>query len=363
MAYEINADTVNIIIPIYNVEKYLLKCINSALNQTYEKLRIILVDDGSTDGCPLICDEYAKKDERICVIHKKNGGLSDARNAGLEYLQKNKKGGYIYFLDSDDYIEKNLVEKCVNVIKEYSCDVVILNYVHEDEFGKPISYSIIKQGTFNLKTDEQKLKHISSRIVHYYTMGWSSCSRFYKTDIILDNNILYPDNRKVFAEDLAFNIRVALYQKKVVAIDDCLYHYVRRQNSIMESVKIMPYEKFIYLCSDFEEYAIKNGYGDLIKKEGPFIFSRILLNEILKIGGNLQRKTKIFVDQITKEKDLKLVQMWFREASRHKLKLLSRNGFIDVLQICIIADELTDKKLRKNKLYIILQKIWNLIKK
>lgn len=102
----------SIIVPIYKVEKYLHKCVNSLVNQTYKDIEIVLVDDGSPDNCPQICDEYAAKDKRINVIHKKNGGLSDARNVGLE----NCTGKYILFVDSDDYIELDACEKFTKII-------------------------------------------------------------------------------------------------------------------------------------------------------------------------------------------------------------------------------------------------------
>ena len=106
-------ELISIIVPIYNVEKYIHKCIESIINQTYKNLEIILVDDGSPDNCGNICEEYAKNDSRIKVIHKENNGLSSARNAGLEIC----KGDYIGFVDSDDYIELNMYEVLINALK------------------------------------------------------------------------------------------------------------------------------------------------------------------------------------------------------------------------------------------------------
>ena len=102
-----NEPLISVIIPVYKVEKYLNKCVDSVLNQTYKNLEIILVDDGSPDKCPEICDEYAKKDDRIKIIHKQNGGLSDARNVGIE----KSTGEYITFIDSDDYVDSNYIEQ------------------------------------------------------------------------------------------------------------------------------------------------------------------------------------------------------------------------------------------------------------
>lgn len=113
-------DLVSIIVPVYNVEQYLHECVDSILAQTYKNIEVILVDDGSHDGSPQICDEYASKDSRVCVIHKSNGGLSDARNFGLDVA----KGKYVNFCDSDDKIDPIMIETLVNLQKQYNIDVI-----------------------------------------------------------------------------------------------------------------------------------------------------------------------------------------------------------------------------------------------
>ena len=123
------SELVSIIVPVYKVEKYLDKCIESIVGQTYENLEIILVDDGSPDNCPAMCDRWAEKDSRIKVIHKENGGLSSARNAGLDACT----GEYIYFLDSDDYIAENCIEMLFNTIISDGSDMCIGNLMSVDE--------------------------------------------------------------------------------------------------------------------------------------------------------------------------------------------------------------------------------------
>lgn len=120
---------VSVIVPIYNVEKYLKRCIDSILNQTYKNLEIILVDDGSPDKCPQICDEYAKEDDRIIVIHNKNGGVSSARNAGLDIA----RGKYIGFVDPDDYINYDMYSAMVNEMDNFACDAVICGFCQVSE--------------------------------------------------------------------------------------------------------------------------------------------------------------------------------------------------------------------------------------
>ena len=116
---------VSVIVPVYKVERYIRKCIDSILKQSFTDFELILVDDGSPDKCGKICDEYAAKDKRIKVIHKKNGGLSDARNAGLDYAT----GGYICFIDSDDWIHKDLLKDNLERLVSENADVIIFNYV------------------------------------------------------------------------------------------------------------------------------------------------------------------------------------------------------------------------------------------
>lgn len=129
-----NKDLISIIVPIYNVKPYLRKCLESIINQTYNKLEVILIDDGSTDGSEKICDEYIKKDSRIKVIHLKNEGVSHARNMGLNLM----KGKYFLFIDSDDYIKNNMVENLYNNCIRYNCDVSICNVIKVDENGNTL---------------------------------------------------------------------------------------------------------------------------------------------------------------------------------------------------------------------------------
>ena len=124
-------ELVSVIIPVYNVEKYLARCIQSVCGQSYQGLEIILVDDGSKDKSGVICDEYAERDGRIKVIHKENGGLGDARNAGVEKAE----GKYLLFVDSDDRIHENLVRDTVETAEKNQADMVIFDYIGEEENG------------------------------------------------------------------------------------------------------------------------------------------------------------------------------------------------------------------------------------
>ena len=126
---------ISVIVPIYNVEKYLDRCVDSIINQTYKNLEIILVDDGSPDNCPQMCDDYAKKDSRIKVVHKENGGLSDARNVGMEVAT----GEYVSFIDSDDYISLDFYETLLETIVDNDSDIVecgVVKFYEDNSFDK-----------------------------------------------------------------------------------------------------------------------------------------------------------------------------------------------------------------------------------
>lgn len=221
---------VSIIVPIYNVEQYLEKCIDSIINQTLKDIEIILVDDGSPDNCGQICDEYAKKDNRIKVIHKENGGLSSARNAGLKIAT----GEYIGFIDSDDYIELNMYEELYNIAKENNIDIVSCNYnriakeIRKSEIYLPANKVIIKNEINDLIKKS-----------NYNKMLWYVWKALYKREIIEKINFI----EKPIIEDTPFNLEAYLKSNSIYHLDKPLYNYIHRENSIM----CEPYKKDLIL--------------------------------------------------------------------------------------------------------------------
>lgn len=214
-------DLISVIIPIYNVEKYLNKCIDSIINQTYKNLEIILVDDGSPDNCPQICDEYAKKDSRIKVIHKKNGGVSSARNVGLI----NSTGNYIGFIDPDDYIEPIMYEKLLKVLKESNTLVSMCG------FYKIKDNKIVKTDNYDEKiiSSEKLLKDI----FNYTSMG-TLCNKLFAKEIFFDinNNQLFFNETIHYCEDVLM-LETILSNKNNIAIhNQPLYNYIVSSNSI-----------------------------------------------------------------------------------------------------------------------------------
>ena len=174
-------DLITIVIPIYKVENYLDKCVKSVINQTYKNLEIILVDDGSPDNCPKKCDEYEKKDTRIKVIHKENGGLSDARNAGIDIA----KGKYITFIDSDDYVSEDYVEYMYNLLKQNNtkmstCETQVVNIEKETE----METQFVENIEILTKRD------LFYKILFAQKSDVSAYSKLYETELFKD--IRYP---------------------------------------------------------------------------------------------------------------------------------------------------------------------------
>lgn len=217
---------VSIIIPVYNVAKYLAAAIESTVSQTYENVEVILVDDGSTDGCSSICDDWADKNEKIKVVHKENGGLSSARNAGLDIAQ----GDYIYFLDGDDYISPDLVRTVVLYMNLGYDMVVFQHYAVHDDGKKELRTCSLGEYIID-GTDVRKDYYIKTLL--QYHIGWEAWNRMFRRDIIEALHLRYEDNRKIFAEDLYFIMCYSLTVRSIASIDSAFYYYRLRDDSIM----------------------------------------------------------------------------------------------------------------------------------
>ncbi len=234
---------ISVIIPVYKVEKYVEKCIQSVINQTYENLQIILVDDGSPDNCGKICDEYAKKDHRIEVIHKSNGGLSDARNKGLEIA----KGEYIGFVDSDDYIEADMYEVLYNLLKQYNADVSICNFYTVSQ-GK-ISVKNADNGINEYNRIEILKEILLDKNIQSY--AWN---KLYKKELF--DEIKYPIGKKY--EDIGTTFFLLEKCNKVVVTGKSEYYYINRQDSIVNNVTETTITDYIELIMQRYDYIEEN---------------------------------------------------------------------------------------------------------
>ena len=278
---------VSIIVPVYNVEDYLEKCLDNLICQTYENIEIILIDDGSTDKSSQICDEYAAKDS-IAVIHKTNEGVSAARNDGL----KAANGQLIMFVDSDDWIETDTCEIAVSAMEESGADVVMWSYISENN-GNQSPKTIFGSDTVFEGTDVTEKLHrrlfglMGEELAHpeYADSLCPVWGKLYKKELIMNNNISFVGLSEIGSyEDGLFNIEVFSQIKKAVYLNKCLYHY-RKENtsSVTSGYRKDLFEKWQNLFDLMQKYIHKN---NLPSDYQSALNNRIALS-ILGLGLNI----------------------------------------------------------------------------
>lgn len=260
---------VSVIVPIYNVEKYLEKCINSLLSQTLEDIQIILVNDGSKDNSGNIAKEYEKNNkDRVIYVEKENGGLSDARNYGLKYAN----GDFIAFLDSDDYIEKNAYEEMYNKAIEENADYVECDFIWEF----PNKIRVDKQ--YPYKNKKEMLSFV--RVV-----AWN---KLIKRQLIIDNNLEFPKGLRY--EDVEFTYKLIPFINKFAYVDKPFIHYVQREGSIANVQNERTAEIFTVLDNVIEFYK-KNNIYEKYRDELEYNYARYLLCSSLKRMCKIKAKT------------------------------------------------------------------------
>lgn len=218
---------ISIIIPIYNVSQYLNECIQSVVNQSYKDFECILIDDGSSDGSEMICDQWAQKDSRIKVIHQSNQGVSKARNRGIVEAQ----GEYITFIDSDDWIDPNYLNKLFQPIEKYKVDLVVCGLQQQYNNGTFQNYSY-KTGIINIeKQFTNEFTDINKKFLFF-----GPYIKLYKKAIIQKHNIHFPPEY-TYGEDLIFNYNYLEYVKAIYIVNQCLYHYRIIGSGTLSSIK------------------------------------------------------------------------------------------------------------------------------
>ena len=241
---------ISIIVPIYNVDKYLEECIESLRNQTYKNLEIILINDGSTDNSEQICRQEAKQDNRIVFINKKNGGSASAKNIGLKIA----KGDYIAFVDSDDFIELDMIEYMVNTIKKYNSDIVQCKL--RDYYTNTIYF---KQEEINEKSMDVK------EFLYLILKQWENslfCNKLFKREVI--ENVFFKEGRCI--DDEFFTYKCAINSKSIVTSNKIVYNYRMRKSGVMKSEssqKQILKDRVDYLYERYER--VRKIYKDLDK--------------------------------------------------------------------------------------------------
>lgn len=290
---------ISVIVPIYNTGKYLHRCLESILAQTYKKLEIILVDDGSTDNSGKICNYYAQKDERIKVIHKKNGGQSSARNAGLDIAS----GDYISFVDSDDWIVEDIYEYCIDLIKTMNCDVVDFKCMFTNG-------EVIKLST---KTTYKVEKIESKEILRDYLLRgqtektpFSTCRKIYKRSLF--EVIRFPEGK--INEDIVTNYKVLMNCKKLVHTDKIGYYYFQDSKSTTRNgLKKRDFD-LLDACEELKRLSQNEDYPD-IKHLIKVKYARSYFSLLAKIAFYGIEDKELNRKELIKELTKKLRQNYF----------------------------------------------------
>jgi glycosyltransferase involved in cell wall biosynthesis len=284
---------VSIIVPIYNVEKYLEKCLNSLINQTLTDIEIILVNDGSTDNSGKIADSYAANDKRIKVIHQKNAGLSSARNAGLACAS----GTFVGFVDPDDWIDEKTYEKMYSIAMEENCDVVSCAMSNVYKHG---IVPIPKSADVCINLNEIGLGDFG--ITYFDIFSSSACNKLYKRDIIEKHKLSFIDNKIIPSEDGIFNIMFLVHATKVRILPDRFYFYVKHYGSITTTKKKDSefVIKMVSMVSFVKEYVKKNGKD--IENWWPFLYFNYLMSGLGNIEKNGIRDIAKQLSIVYKEK-------------------------------------------------------------
>lgn len=229
-----------VIVPVYKVEAYLKKCVDSLLNQTYTNLNIILVDDGSPDSCPMMCDEYAERNENVTALHKENGGLSSARNYGVMHTDAE----LIAFVDSDDFVERTYIDDLYELMNRFKADLVITKVVRESE------ESIIKKENDKFSSFCTDCKTALFETYGSGKVGWQAYGKLYHREVLLQNP--FPDG---YYEDCAIMYKIINSVDKIVIGDfEENYHYIDRQGSILRSGLKKEHLRIFDICKEFQKF-------------------------------------------------------------------------------------------------------------
>lgn len=243
--------TISVIVPVYKVEPYLRQCVDSILGQTFRDFELILVDDGSPDGCPAICDEYAEQDSRVKVIHKENGGLSSARNVGLDVA----KGEYISFVDSDDWIARGMLEAMFHKCVEFGADLAICNVTKCIDEKRIIEDSSPMQDECFSQDDFVK-KMIANQAWRYII----ACSKLYHRKLF--EEIRFPEG--FIHEDEAIAHRIAGRCKKIVTTSEVMYFYRQAEGSITNAPLTIKRTDMLSALADRITYAAQHKWKEML---------------------------------------------------------------------------------------------------
>lgn len=292
---------VSVIIPVYNVEPYLDQCVQSVLNQTLKEIEVILVDDESPDNCPAMCDEYAKQNNRVKVIHKKNGGLGYARNSGLDIAT----GEYVAFVDSDDFIAPNMMEVLYNTAIQYGADEVRSGVIFYEDGKETLRHDVDKVTVFRGKGEVKRFVFDylgpapeEYRDCKYMMSVWLA---IHSRKVIEENNVRFTSERLTLSEDVVFGMDLFPKLNCIVCVPQCYYYYRSNPQSLTHHFS---WEKYKRQEAMFE--AIRERLDAVYSKEDywlhylrlKFLYMRNYLGQAIKSNGSLRERRKLVKDML-----------------------------------------------------------------
>ncbi len=343
---------ITVTVPIYKVEDKLRRCVDSILNQTYRNLEIILVDDGSPDGCPAICDEYALQDERVRVIHKQNAGLGFARNTGIE----NATGKYICFFDSDDYIESTTLEECCVLAEEVNADLVCFGNTRETEDGRLIEERIPTPPKFVFCGEEVKEQLLPMMLTHNAATGenWnmlpSACCGLFSMECIREYGWRFVSEREIISEDIYSMVEFYSYTNTIAFVPKAFYHYLANPTSLSRSYRADRYERMKVFYEKMNELSRKIELEQQLKERIQTVFLGITmgaLKQIVAAGGTHKQRHKAF-KTVVEDRYMKTVLKEYNYSGEGLLKRIffwSMKKRCAVLSYYIIKIKLATEKI------------------
>ncbi len=332
-----NAGLVSVVIPVYGVEKYLDRCLESVVNQTYSDLEILLIDDGSPDGCPEICDAWAQRDSRIRVIHQENGGIGVARNTGMEEA----RGDYLCFFDPDDYILADTIEKAWNLMEAAQTELVVFGFQTVDTRGSCLE-EFVPQTTKQVYRDGEILEYFLPNLIGYdmqtgnYTkLNMSACMTFFSMDLIRRTHWRFVSEREIISEDIYSLLELYGDVRSVAVLPEPLYCYCENMASASRAyredrysmVKIF-YNACLILCK-------QKGYPQTVADQLriPFLSSvsavlKQLTRSALPLGRQMTMARELMEDSLLQqvlssldlEKETRLRRIFFTAILKKQFK-------------------------------------------
>lgn len=250
----------SLILPVYNVEKYVKRCVNSLLRQEYTDYEIILVDDGATDSSGSICDKLADKNNNIFAYHKENGGLSDARNYGMDRA----KGNYILFIDSDDWVDEKLLISLHNHLNKSNVDILKFGFQKMQEGNyKNTFFSYFNIGVYDRRQIEETILPYTIGPKRLFCYEQNACksvwSHVYSLNFLRENNIRFVSEREILNEDYLFNLHTLLYAKSLEVTHYILYYYDYREGSLSKRYITNEFERKLKLHREYKLLLERNG--------------------------------------------------------------------------------------------------------